>query len=138
MIVVGHTSCGGVGAAVKQALREQQEQVEPPPQNALNRHLTPLTELARYLRVKIKERHSLDDDELYERLVPLLTEASVRRQIQTILEHPVIQDNWKGKVSPLNGKVNPRVTLHGWIHNISTGKLVDLGFDVPPPSDAQS
>ena len=50
IIVVGHTSCGGVQAAVKQVISEQDEKYpEPKANTALNRHLTPLTDLARYL-----------------------------------------------------------------------------------------
>ena len=64
----------------------------------------------------------------------LVTEASVRRQIQNIVDHPVVQDNWRQKVSPLNGKVNPRVTIHGWIHNLGTSQLLDLDVTVNPPS----
>ena len=138
IIVVGHTNCGGVNAAIKQVLDEQNELHEIPQSNALNRYLTPLTQLARYLRARIKERNSLSDKDMHARLLPALTEASVRRQPQSIVEHPVVQDNWAQKVSPLNGKVNPRVALHGWIHNISSGKLMDLNIDIlPPPLESQ-
>lgn len=133
VIVVGHTSCGGVAAAVKQVLHEQEDDFEPLPASALTRHLTPLTELARYLRARVRERHTIPGAEMQERLVPILTEASVRKQIQNIIDHPVIQDNWRGKVSPLNGKVNPRVKIHGWIHNIQSGRLLDLNITVNPP-----
>lgn len=133
VIVVGHTSCGGVAAAVKQALKEQEDDYEPPPSSALARHLSSLTELARYFRVRVRERNIMSGKSMQERLVPLLTEASVRRQIQNIVEHPVIQDNWNQRVSPLNGKVNPRVTIHGWIHNLHDNRLFDLNVSVPPP-----
>lgn len=133
VIVVGHTNCGGVSAAIRQVLGELNDTHEIPPSTALTRHLTPLTHLARYLRSRIKERGVLPENEMHDRLLPLLTEASVRHQLQTIVEHPVVQDNWAQKVSPLNGKVNPRVALHGWIHNISSGKLMDLNIDILPP-----
>lgn len=121
IIVVGHTSCGGVVAAVKQVLREQDENYSEMPANtALTRHLSPLTDLSRYLYMKLHERHSMEQQEINDRLVRLVTEASVRKQIQNIVEHPVVQDNWNQKVSPLNGKVNPRVSIHGWIHNLGT------------------
>lgn len=138
VIVVGHTSCGGVAAAVRQALREQDEAyAEPVASTALYRHLTPLTDLARYLRVKVSERNIWSEETMQEHLIPLLTEASVRKQMQNIVDHPVIQDNWNQKVSPLNGKVNPRVTIHGWIHNIQSSKLLDLDVTLsPPPLDA--
>ena len=133
VIVVGHTSCGGVSAAVQQVLKEQSGKLELPSASALSRHLSTLTDLARYVRAKMEERQGLDDAAVHERMVQLVTEASVRHQLQTIMEHPVIQDNWKEKVSPLSGRVNPRVTLHGWIHDIRTGRLMDLNLDVPPP-----
>ena len=95
--------------------------------------MTPLTGLARYLRVRVRERNLMSAESMQDHLVPLLTEASVRRQIQNIVDHPVIQDNWNQKVSPLNGKVNPRVTIHGWVHNLSTGRLVDLNTSIHPP-----
>lgn len=133
VVVVGHTDCGGVDAAVRQALSEQEENYEPPAPSALTRHLSPLTELARYFRVRVRERNIMTGDSMQERLVPPLTEANVRRQIQNIVEHPVIQDNWNQKVSPLNGQVNPRVTIHGWIQNIHTGRLMDLNIAIHPP-----
>ena len=133
VIVVGHTSCGGVTAAVNQAIKEQDEDHELPSSSALTRHLAPLTGLARYLRVRVRERNLMSAESMQDHLVPLLTGASVRRQIQNIVEHPVIQDNWNQKVSPLNGKVNPRVTIHGWVHNLSTGRLVDLNTSIHPP-----
>ncbi|WFD42608.1 carbonic anhydrase [Malassezia psittaci] len=134
IIVVGHTSCGGVAAAVKQVMREQNEETSDLlPNTALNRHLTPLIGLARYSYIKLHERQSMDDAELQDRLMRLVTEASVRQQIQNIADHPVVQDNWSEKESPLNGKVNPRVTLHGWIHNLGTSQLLDLNVTVKPP-----
>lgn len=136
IMVVGHTSCGGVGAAVKQVLSEQDENTELPRNTALTRHLRPLTDLARYLYVKVHERRSMNDHQLQEKLIPLVTEASVRKQIENIVEHPVVQDNWAQKPSPLNGKVNPRVSVHGWIHNLGTSQLLDLDVSVyPPPLD---
>lgn len=138
VIVVGHTSCGGVAAAVNQAIKEQDEDHELPSSSALTRHLTPLTGLARYLRVRVRERNLMSAESMQDHLVPLLTEASVRRQIQNIVDHPVIQDNWNQKVSPLNGKVNPRVTIHGWIHNLNTGRLVDLNTSIHPPELIES
>ncbi|WFD29350.1 carbonic anhydrase [Malassezia sp. CBS 17886] len=141
IIVVGHTSCGGVAAAVQQVIREQADDAEMPKSTALTRHLAPLTELARFLRVKVRERHTLDESEMQTRLVTLLTEASVRKQIQNIVDHPVVQDNWNQQASPLSGKVNPRVTVHGWIHDIGTTKLRDLNVSVSPPplaSDAKA
>ena len=80
----------------------------------------------------------MEQQEINDRLVRLVTEASVRKQIQNIVEHPVVQDNWNQKVSPLNGKVNPRVSIHGWIHNLGTSQLLDLDVTVnPPPLDGE-
>lgn len=133
VIVVGHTSCGGVATAVQQVLQEQADDFEPMPVSALTRHLNPLFDLARYLRARVRERHTMSEAEMKEKLQPLLTEASVRRQIQNIVESSVVQDNWNQKPSPLSGKVNPRVTVHGWIHNIHSGRLLDLDVTVRPP-----
>ena len=133
IIVVGHTSCGGVCTAINQVVEEQDDNFEPMPTSALTRHLSPLFELARYLRVRVRERHTMSEEALKSHMLPMLTEASVRKQIENIVNHPVVQDNWNQKVSPLNGNVNPRVTIHGWIHNIHNGRLLDIDIMVRPP-----
>ncbi|PWN49377.1 carbonic anhydrase [Violaceomyces palustris] len=113
VVVVGHTSCGGVNAAIAGS---EIPIPEVPASTALFRHLTPLTKLA--FDVK-KENPGLEGAELAAKV----TEASVKRQMKNIIETDVIKGNWSGEVSPLSNKVMNKVTVHGWIYDIATGQI---------------
>ena len=64
-----------------------------------------------------------------------LTTENVRRQIENLVNSEVIQRNWTtGKSTLVEGKVCKKVTLHGWIHDVGTGKLHDLNISKGPDS----
>lgn len=103
VVVVGHTSCGGVLAAIAGAAKGPPAETSDSP---LFRHLTPLTKLA--YRVS-QENPGLEGAALVEKV----TAESVKEQIENIVATDVIQDNWAGKESPLSGKVMKKVDVHG-------------------------
>ncbi|CAD7063798.1 unnamed protein product [Tilletia caries] len=117
IIVVGHTSCGGMIAATNVATKGEA------PGGALGRYLTPLVELAKSLKEN-EEAAKLEDADF----VRLLTEESVKRSMRLIAASDIIQDNWAGKVSPLSGQGD-------WISDIGTGKLKDLGVSITAPGE---
>ena len=103
VIVVGHSNCGGAAACVKAASAPLQETNTP-----LLRWLTPLANLARELKVD-----SLKPDEA----LSLLVKENVRQQVKNLFELETISKAWaRGQL----------VHIHGWMYELSTGKLVDL------------
>ncbi|KAH9851190.1 carbonic anhydrase [Lenzites betulinus] len=105
VIIVGHTNCGGAAAchAAAQANPAPAEDA-PPPADPLGRWLAPLTELAR-------EHEDLT----------ALVEANVRAQVEHIAESDVMKGVWA------QGK---EVQVHGWVYELETGLLRDLGVSV--------
>ena len=100
VVVVGHTNCGGVHAAQEAA----QEETPSEPGSALERWLAPLTELVR------NTEGDLD----------ALVEANVGEQVTKILKSEVIVHEWKER----------DVYVHGWVYELETGRLRDLGISV--------
>ena len=104
MIVVGHSNCGGALACVRAASAPPQ-----PADNPLFRWLAPLTDLARSLKVD-----SLDEAEA----LPLLVRENVRQQLKNLAETDTIKNALK----------RGDVQIHGWLYELSSGKLSDLGM----------
>ncbi|KAI1791404.1 carbonic anhydrase 1 [Ganoderma leucocontextum] len=75
-----------------------------PPGSALERWLVPLTELARNTEGNLTA----------------LVEANARVQVENILKCDVIEREWKQR----------DVHIHGWVYELETGKLRDLGISV--------
>ena len=117
VVVVGHTSCGGVNAAIAGT--------EAPPSNealefsALLRHLVPLTQVATKV---VKQNPDLKGEALAEKVIY----ESVKLQVENIVSTNIIQDNWKEVPSPLSGKVMKKVQVHGLCYNIAKAELLDL------------
>jgi carbonic anhydrase len=105
VIVVGHSNCGGAAACVKAASAPPQEATTP-----LFRWLTPLANLARSLGVD-----SLGPEEA----LSLLVKENVRQQIKNLTETETIK-NARAR--------DQHVQIHGWVYELSTGKLSDLGM----------
>ena len=100
VIVVGHTNCGGVKAAKEAAEEDPSE-----PESALERWLGPLTELARLNK---------------ESDLTTLIEANIGEQVANIAKSEAIAHEWKQR----------DVHIHGWVYELETGKLRDLGISV--------
>ncbi|PWZ02874.1 carbonic anhydrase [Testicularia cyperi] len=124
IVVVGHTSCGGINAAIAGA-------ANPPAKEALDsspllRHLVPLTQIAQEV---VKTNPGLQGSELAEKVV----RASVQTQVDNICSTEVIKDNWSGVTSPLSGKVMNKVTVHGLCYDIAKAQLIDLDLTKQAP-----
>jgi len=111
VVVVGHSQCGGAAACVAAA------SAPPPaeqPDVPLLRWLAPLTSLARSLDVASKEPKEA---------LSLLVTESVRRQVQNLTKTETIKGAWaRGE----------DVQIHGWVYDIPTGTLIDLGMTHAP------
>lgn len=122
--VVGHSSCGGVLAAIGGATTPPSEKdIE---SSALLQHLIPLFKLAKEV---CEANPGLSNDELAFKVVS----ASVKQQIDNIISTSIIQDNWNGVTSPLSGKVMNKVQVHGLFYDISKQELIDLDLSRSAP-----
>ncbi|RPD70228.1 carbonic anhydrase [Lentinus tigrinus ALCF2SS1-7] len=106
VLLVGHTNCGGA-AACAAAAQSSPSSPSTPPKSPLERWLAPLTELARGL--------------LGEGDMSGLVEANVRMQVANIAGSEVMQRVWAA------GK---DVQVHGWVYDLESGRLRDLGVTV--------
>ncbi|EJF61458.1 carbonic anhydrase [Dichomitus squalens LYAD-421 SS1] len=101
IIVVGHTDCGGVKASADTAATQS------PPfsrATALERWLATLTEFA----WSVGPGSDITE----------LVEANVRMQVVNVLSSEVLEHEWKLR----------DVHVHGWVYDLATGKLRDLGI----------
>ncbi|KAI8974215.1 carbonic anhydrase 1 [Trametes punicea] len=103
VILVGHTNCGGAKACLANA-HAPTPTPPPVPNSALGRWLARLTKLAR------------DYDDL-----TALIEANVREQVRNTAATDVVRSAWA------QGR---DVQVHGWVYELETGRLRDLGISV--------
>jgi len=111
VVVVGHSQCGGAAACLAAAST-------PPPEEKPNvpllRWLTPLTNLVRSLDLA-----SLESAEA----LSLVVKENVRQQVQNLIKTDPIREAWaRGE----------DVQIHGWVYDIPTGTLTDLGVTHAP------
>ncbi|OJT13769.1 Carbonic anhydrase 2 [Trametes pubescens] len=111
IIVAGHTGCGGVQAALDTAHPPPDFQ---PPADPLPRWLAPLTEIARAPE--------------FEGGPVALTEANVRAQVENIARTDVLKAAWAAANANVDEDVD--VQVHGWMYELETGRMRDLGISV--------
>lgn len=111
VILVGHTSCGGVLASLSCA-KDVSAETLPSPE--LDRFLKPLIKLCAKTR---KEMGFKDGEEVSEedsaKLVRKATEANVKAQVEKVAASKIIQANWAGKKSAFPGEPKTKVQIHG-------------------------
>jgi carbonic anhydrase len=100
IIVCGHYECGGVYAAMK-----------PSDMGQLNSWLQVLRDVYRLHKTELDSIN--DEKRRYDRLV----ELNVREQCINIIKIDHVQRAWYKTGFP---------TLHGWVFDVRTGKLIDL------------
>jgi carbonic anhydrase len=104
IILCGHYECGGVRAAMK-----------PSDMGQLNSWLQPLRDVYRLHKTELDSIS--DDKSRYDRLV----ELNVREQCINIIKIDHFQKAWYNTGFP---------TLHGWVFDVRTGKLLDLKLNM--------
>ena len=104
IIVCGHYECGGVRAAL-----------EPSDMGQLNSWLQALRDVYRLHRQELDA--ITDQQKRFDRLV----ELNVMEQCINIIKIDHVQRAWAKTGYP---------TVHGWVFNVRTGKLIDLGLDM--------
>ena len=102
IVVCGHYYCGGVKAAMQSA-----------DLGLLNPWLRNIRDVYRLHQVYLDSIS--DEDERYKRLV----ELNVQEQCVNVIKTAVVQKAIRDR----------DITIHGWVFDISTGKLIDLKID---------
>jgi carbonic anhydrase len=102
IIVCGHYECGGVKAAL-----------HPSDMGQLNSWLQTLRDVRRLHRAELDAIQ--DEHTLFDRLV----ELNVREQCMNIIKIDHVQKAWYKTGFP---------HIHGWVFDVRTGKLIDLGL----------
>lgn len=103
VVLVGHSGCGGVKAAIEAAAAGPVE-----PHNPLTRWLNPLIRLVRTLDLR-----GLPEDEAVAKVV----EANIFRQVDNICNSEPIVTAWAA---------GNNVFVHGWVYNLATGRIREL------------
>jgi carbonic anhydrase len=102
IIICGHYECGGVKAAL-----------HPSDMGQLNSWLQTLRDVRRLHKAELE---AIDDEhKLFDRLV----ELNVREQCMNIIKIDHVQRSWYKTGFP---------KIHGWVFDVRTGKLIDLGL----------
>jgi len=104
IIVCGHYYCGGVKAAMQP--------------NCLGMLNPWLREIRDVYRLHQDSLSKIEDDEArYKKLV----ELNVQEQCINLIKKPSVQKAWRER----------NITVHGWVFDIHSGKLIDLKIDLP-------
>jgi carbonic anhydrase len=104
IIVCGHYECGGVKAAMQSV-----------DMGILNPWLRNIRDV---YRIHQNELDSITDEHLrYNRLI----ELNVQEQCVNLIKTAAIQEAYKER----------GLTVHGWVFDIHTGKIIDLNIDFP-------
>ncbi|MCO5555670.1 hypothetical protein L7F22_009215 [Adiantum nelumboides] len=132
VIIVGHTSCGGVLASLSGAKGDIL-----PDSKSLQRYLTPLVHICGSVResMGLQKGQDPEDKIAQDELLKRATEENVKAQVRKVADSKVIQANWAGKRTAFPGQPKAKIQIHGWIHDISNGKLRDLGVTIKAPGE---
>lgn len=102
VVVCGHYNCGGVKAAM-----------QPKDLGILNPWLRNIRDV---YRTHLEELKAIEnEDDRYNRLV----ELNVQEQCVNLIKTAAIQEAYNER----------KLTVHGWVFDINTGKLIDLKID---------
>lgn len=104
IIICGHYECGGVKAALN-----------PSDMGQLNSWLQTLRDVRRLHKKELE--NIKDPQQLFDRLV----ELNVREQCMNIIKIDHVQKSWYKTGFP---------QIHGWVFDVRTGKLIDLGLNM--------
>lgn len=103
VVLVGHSVCGGVKAAIEAAAEGPVD-----PRNTLTRWLIPLIQLVRTLDLR-----GLSENEAVDKVV----QANIFRQVDNICNSKPIVTAWAA---------GNNVLVHGWVYDLATGRIREL------------
>lgn len=131
VVIVGHTECGGAAACLGASQVPNLDLSKPiatvpslPADSSLNRWLEPLTRLSAGLQLSSAP---------HAEALHVVVEENVKMQVAELAKTHAITDAWtKGT------KKGQDVWIHGWVYDISTGKIKDLHVSQGPPGKTLS
>ena len=103
IIVMGHTGCGGVKAAL-----------DPKYHGMIDQWLNPIRE------VHYDNREELDKITDHDQKVRRLTELTIKRQVLNLCKNQFVQKAWSR---------GENLGVHGWLCEVETGRIIDLLID---------
>ena len=104
IVVCGHYYCGGVKAAMQST-----------DLGILNPWLRNIRDVYRLHKTELNSL--TDEDARYDRLV----ELNVQEQCVNLIKTAAVQEAYKER----------GLTVHGWVFDVHSGKLIDLNIDFP-------
>ena len=131
VVIVGHSECGGATACLTSVQNTENigsiaegslATMLPDPEHGitaaspLNRCLEPLTRHVATLQLK-GEKNPLQK----------VVEENVKFQVKRLAESDMMKHAW--------GPSKKKVKIHGWVYDLASGKLKDLGVSVPASAD---
>ena len=126
VVIAGHTQCGGALACL------QATQATPTPSPAtdtpLGRWLAPLTKLVTTLDLASTPASSHLD---------IVVEENVKLQVKNVSESDVIKASWAAYTASVDSESNVSkrpVWVHGWVYDVASGRIKDLGISRGPSS----
>lgn len=124
VVIVGHSHCGGASASLKAAIAPDFAPVDPiitlknePADSPLNQWLKPLTLMAYTLNLPDSSEASIET----------VVIENVKAQVKTLANTETILKAWS-QGTPKKQKV----LIHGWVYDLATGLLKDLGITRGP------
>ncbi|KAI5999973.1 carbonic anhydrase [Pisolithus albus] len=128
VLVVGHTHCGGAAACLE-AAQAQASNSPPPvsPDTPLGRWLSPLINLVPTLGLEALPAESHLDT---------IVEANVKRQVENVCATDVIKGAWAAALGD-ESKEKRQVWVHGWVYDVASGRLKDLGVSRGPQAQGE-
>lgn len=115
VVVVGHSFCGGCGAALNAYRNSTLPDPHLPASAPINRWLQPLVQLVTALKIPNDTSHS-------EALSRVITE-NIKAQVNSVASSDTIQHAWG---------TGQTVYVHGWMYYLEYGRIVDLNITQGP------
>lgn len=118
VVLAGHTHCGGAAACYEavaaRSTAEPEPKPKPKPETPLSRWLAPLTNLVASLDLS----NTTPSDAL-DRIV----HENVKRQVANICDAEPVKQAWAARKP---------VWVHGWVYDVASGRIKDLGVSRGP------
>ncbi|THH08830.1 hypothetical protein EW145_g2434 [Phellinidium pouzarii] len=125
VVVVGHTQCGGIAGAYQMACESGNGPAKAGT-TPLLRWLAPLVALSS----KPEYASSASDPEARAKILTAISEANVRAQVENIVNSEAMQGAWADANAGTAGR--KKVYVHGWVYELESGRLRDLGVSTGP------
>ncbi|PPQ69674.1 hypothetical protein CVT24_001207 [Panaeolus cyanescens] len=149
VIVMGHYGCGGVAASIASAPTSGIDAAN----SAVQAWIQPIREIfqtsSRSEIVELRNKNAaagglIEEPEINEPGFRALVEENVKATVSRMASHSVMTNHFaalqagNATLARRSGPAGPlkNVFIHGWVYDIETGEVSDLGVSVGPPGVA--